>query len=748
MSPSLLTQLDSRRFAAIRAPWLIRLYRTIRTGSLMNPFWMVILFSCSWVTLGWSPGLAQEKGNSPNMLDNSPLLKPWTGPYGGVPPWNVVQTDEFVAAFDRAIEWAEAEVNRIAQANEPPTFENTIVALENGGAALDRLNAIFGVYSDNLNLGPVPDIERQVVPKLAAYEDRITQHEQLFKRIEAVHQSALRTTLTATQQRLIDKIYKEFVRKGAKLSAEQKARLSAINQRLATLFTEFSQNVLAEEQGYITWIENPADLAGLPDSFVAAMANAAREKGQPGKWAVTNTRSSIDPFLTYSDQRGLREQVWRRFYARGDNENQHDNKAIITEILRLRAERAKLLGYPTHAHWRLEPSMAKTPEATMDLMMKIWPKAVARVREEVADMQAIADQAQAGIRIEPWDYRYYAEKVRKAKYDLDFNQVKPYLQLDKLVDGMLWASGQLFGLQYRRVDQVPIFHPDVRVWEVLDPTGEHVGLFYLDPYAREGKRSGAWMTAYRVQKRIDNPVSSLVSNNSNFVKAAPDEPVLISWDDATTLFHEFGHALHGLCSKVQYPSQSGTNVPRDYVEFPSQIYEHWLSTPELLKQFAVHAETGESLPVELLEKIERAAKFNQGFATVEYLASALVDMKLHLAGDVTIDPSQFERETLGELGMPREMVMRHRMPHFAHIFSSDGYSAGYYSYLWADTLTADAAEVFKEVGSFYDPATARRLYETVLSAGDTLDPAEGFRRFRGRDVDPSALLRKRGFPVD
>ena len=723
-------------------------HRWVRTLPAVTPFFVLVMLWSVGAAIDPPLGLAQEKGTSRTMPADSPLLKPWTGPYGGVPPWDLVKPDEFVPAFERAIAEAEAEVNRIADASEPATFANTIVTLEQAGATLDRLNAIFGVHSDNLNVGPIPDIERQVVPKLAAYEDRITQNDRLFRRIEAVYQSDSRKALSAIQQRLVEKIYKEFVRKGAKLSAEQKARLSQINQRLATLFTEFSQNILAEEQGYITWIENPADLAGLPESLVAAMANAAQEKGQPGKWAVTNTRSSIDPFLTYADHRGLREQVWRNFYQRGDNGNAHDNKAIITEILKLRAERAKLLGYPTHAHWRLEPSMAKTPEATMELMTKIWPKAVARVREEVADMQAIADQAKTGIRIESWDYRYYAEKVRKAKYDLDFNQVKPYLQLDKLVDGMLWASTELFGLQYRQVENIPVFHPDVQVWEVLDSAGQHLGLFYLDPYAREGKRSGAWMTAYRVQKQIDQPVSPLVSNNSSFVKSAPGEPVLISWDDATTLFHEFGHALHGLCSKVQYPSQSGTNVPRDYVEFPSQINEHWLSTPELLQRFAVHYQTGQPLPAELLEKIERAAKFNQGFATVEYLASALVDMKLHLAGDVTIDPTQFERETLAELGMPREMVMRHRMPHFAHIFSSDGYSAGYYSYLWADTLTADAAEVFVEAGSFYDLPTAKRLYETVLSAGDTLDPAEGFRRFRGRDVDTRALLRKRGFPVE
>jgi peptidyl-dipeptidase Dcp len=456
----------------------------------------------------------------------------------------------------------------------------------------------------------------------------------------------------------------------------------------------------------------------------------------------------MDPFLTYAENRELREKVWRNYYSRGDNGDAHDNNAIITEILSLRAQRAKLLGYPTHAHWRLDPQMAKVPEAAMDLMLRIWPKAVKRVAEEVADMQRVADEADDKITIEAWDYRYYAEKVRKAKYDLDFNEVKPYLQLDRLREAMMWASTQLYGLQYKRLTDLPVFHPDVEVWEVTGTNGEHIGVWYFDPYAREGKRSGAWMTDYRAQDKLDGPTTTIVSNNSNFVKGRVGEPVLISWDDAVTLFHEFGHALHGLLSNVTYPSQSGTNVARDYVEFPSQLNEHWLSTPEVLSKFAVHVETGKPLPKELLEKIDRAATFNEGFTTVEFLASALIDMKLHLAGDTPIDPDKFERETLESLAMPKQIVMRHRTPHFSHIFSGDDYSAGYYSYLWADALTADAAEAFKVAGSFYDKEVAKRLYEHVMSVGDTIDPAEGFRRFRGRDVDTDALLRKRGFPVE
>lgn len=691
--------------------------------------------------------VSQEPSGDKKVSFDSVLLRPWPGPYGGVPPWNEVRTEEFVPAFDAAIEMHNREIDAIAKNPAAPTFENTIEALEKTGKTLQRVTTIFDVYSSNLNVGPIPDIERAVVPKLAAHEDSITQNEALFNRVAKVYETIDSGNYSLAQRRLLEDRYKNFVRRGAKLSTEEKNKLAQINTRLASLFTEFSQNVLADEGSYVTWIEDEKDLAGLPQSVIDAMAAAAEQRGKPGQWAVTNTRSSMDPFLTYADNRELREVVWKNYYSRGDNGDEHDNNAIITEILKLRAVRAKMLGYETHAHWRLEPQMAKHPQAAMDLMMKVWPKAVARVAEEVADMQRVADAEGAKIKIEPWDYRYYAEKVRKEKYDLDFNLVKPYLQLEKLREGMMWAAGQVYGFQFKPITDVPVFHPDVRVWEVLDTAGKHVGLWYLDPYAREGKRSGAWMTDYRPQERLSGEITTIVSNNSNFVKGAPGQPVLISWDDAVTLFHEFGHALHGLCSDVKYPSQSGTNVASDYVEFPSQINEHWLSTPEVLSKFAVHFETGEPMPQELVDKIKKASTFNQGFGTVEYLGSAIVDMKLHLAGDVPIDPDKFERETLKELGMPAEIVMRHRTPHFSHIFSSDGYSAGYYSYLWSDALTADAAAVFEAAGSYYDPATAKSLNDNIFSVGDTIDPADAFRAFRGRDVDTSALLRKRGFPV-
>jgi peptidyl-dipeptidase Dcp len=684
---------------------------------------------------------------APEANVQNPLLAPWSGPYGGVPPFERVKVEQFKPALETAMTEALAEIDKIANDPAPPTFENTIVGLERSGRALDRVSNIFGIYSSTMSTPDFQKVEEEMAPKLAAFSDQITQNEKLFKRIAAVYDAREKGTLTAEQKRLVWLDYTNFVRAGAKLDATAKKRMSEINQRLASLYTKFSQNLLADETDYVLFLDKESDLSGLPESLRSAAASAAEQRGQKGKWAITNTRSSMEPFLTYSDRRDLREKVWKTYYSRGDHGDAHDNNAIITEILKLRAERAKLLGFQTHAHWRLENTMARTPERAMQLMEAVWKPAVARVREEVTDMQAIADKEGAKIKIEPWDYRYYAEKVRKAKYDLDQNEVKPYLQLEKLREGMFWVAGQLFGFQFTPVTDVPVYQPDMRVYKVTDPAGKQVGLWYFDPYARPGKQSGAWMNAYRNQERFEKDITTIVSNNTNFVKGKPGEPILISWDDATALFHEFGHALHGLSSNVTYPSLSGTAVARDYVEFPSQLLEHWLSTPEVLNKFALHYQTGQPMPAALLQKIEKASRFNQGFATVEYLASALVDMKLHLAGDQTIDPDKFEKDTLAELGMPSEIVMRHRTPQFGHVFSGDGYSAGYYSYIWSDTLSADAWEAFTAAGGPYDKAVAKRLRDDIFSIGNTVDPAEAYKKFRGREPGIAALMRKRGFPV-
>ena len=679
----------------------------------------------------------------------NPLTTAWTGPYGGVPPFAAARVVDLGPALATGMADQLAAIDRIASDPSPPTFDNTIAALERSGRMLGRVEAIYGVYAGALSDDAVQEVERTMAPRLAACSDQITQNERLFARIAAVYESRNQSQLSPEQQRVTWLTYTHFVRNGAKLDADAKAELSRLNADLATLTTTFSQNLLRDENEGVVFLDDAAELAGLSQALCNAAAEAAEARGQKGRWAIPNTRSSVETFLTYAHRRDLREKVWRMFIDRGAGGGATDNHAIVARTLQLRARRAQLLGHPTHAHWRLEDSMAKTPERAMELMEAVWPRAVGRVREEVADMQAVADAEGAPIRIAPWDYRFYAEKVRLVKYDLDEREITPYLQLEQLREGMFFTANKLFGLSFQQVDprEVPTYHPDVRAWVVRDAAGAVAGLWYFDPFARIGKQSGAWMSSFRQQELFDGDVPAIVSNTCNFAKPPAGEPSLISWDDATTLFHEFGHALHGLCSRVNYPSVSGTNVAQDYVEFPSQVLEHWLSTPEVLDRFARHHETGQPIPSELVAKISRAATFNEGFTTVEFLASALIDMKLHLAGATPIDPAAFEHDTLHGLGMPEEIVMRHRTPQFGHIFSGDGYSAGYYSYLWADTLTADAWEAFAEAEGPWDKAVAARLHDHVFSVGNTIDPADGYRAFRGRDASIGALLRKRGFPA-
>jgi peptidyl-dipeptidase Dcp len=675
-----------------------------------------------------------------NLLEDK-----WQGPYGGVPPFDKVTVSQFKPALEDAMKDNLREIDDIVNQKDAPTFENTIVALEKSGKKLERVQTIYDIWSTTMSDKEFQDVENEMAPKLAEFSDKIVQNAKLFSRIETVYNSPDKSKLTPEQQRLVWNYYTNFVSAGAKAKPESKPRLAEINKELAEITTKFSQNLLADEgEKYLT-LTKEDELAGLPATLKNGYAASAASRKMDNAWVVNNTRSSIDPFLTYSSRRDLREKAWRMFTTRGDNGDAHDNNDLVKRILVLRQERARLLGFNTHAEWRLQNSMAKSPQRAMDLMTSVWPAAIKRVSEEVRDMQAIADKEDAKITIEPWDYKYYSEKVRIAKYDLDQNEVKEYLQLEKLREGMFWVAGQLFNFSFTPVTDVPVYHPDVRVWEVKDKTsGKHIGLWYFDAYARDGKKSGAWMNAYRNQQKMQD-VSTIVSNNSNFVKGKPGEPVLISWDDAETLFHEFGHALHGLSSNVTYPSLSGTNVFRDYVEFPSQLLEHWLSTPEVLNKYAVNYKTGQPIPQSLVDKIKKASTFNEGFATTEYLASALIDMKLHMTDASKIDPKKFEKEELDKLGMPKELVMRHRIPQFAHIFSGDAYSAGYYSYLWADVLTADAYQAFVEGSGPYDMNVAKRLREDVFSVGNTIDPEIGYRKFRGHDANPDALMRKRGF---
>ncbi len=687
-------------------------------------------------------------GKPPLLKEEPPmeniLLTPWSGPHGGLPPFDHVTAIELDRALAQGMDMARAQFEAIAQQGDSPTFVNTIIALEKAGRPLDRARRMLDTFTSSLNDAPMQELEGRVRPKLAAFDDEFIQNAPLFARIRAVHEGREKATLDAEQQRLVNEVYRGFVRSGAALSAPQKLRLKAVNQELATLYTQFGQNLLKDESERFLRFTDAADLAGLPQSFCDAARVAAESRGHTHGWLLSNTRSSIEPFLTYATCRDLRQKAWRMYVERGEHDGPNDNKPIITQVLRLRRERAHLLGYASHAHWATDDGMAKTPQAAMQLMMKVWKAAAARAREEVRDMQAMADPHEVDKPLQPWDYRFYAEKVRHAKFDFDGEAVRPYLQLNNMRDAMFWSAKKLFGLEFSPIPNVPTFHPDVEVYQVMRQD-QLAGLWYFDPYARDGKHSGAWMSEYRSQEHIDAPIAPIVSNNANFVRGAAGAPVLISWDDAVTMFHEFGHALHGLCSQVRYPSLSGTRVSRDFVEFPSQLNEHWLDTPEVLQNFAKHCQSGEPVSAALMQKIHAAKTFNQGFHTVEYLAAAIYDLKIHsVQSDAPIDPIAFEQQVMAEIDCPKEIVMRHRPTQFAHIFSGDGYSAGYYSYIWADTLTADAAEAFSEAGSFFDAATAQRYLETILSVGNAVPPEQAFAAFRGRNVDTAALMRDRG----
>lgn len=678
--------------------------------------------------------------------NHSPLLAPWTGPYGGVPPLDRLDAELFPEALQAAIDEARAEVEAIAAGAEPPTFENTLAALERTGTARDRVERLFAVARENVSTPALQAVEHDWLPRLAAASDEVFLNPALFARIDAVAASADTAALEPDQQRLTRRVHDLFVRRGARLDAAGKARLSRVNQEMAGLFAEFRRKVLAEEDAW-TVLQSDPDLAGLPAAVAAAAAAAAAERHIRAAGIVVNTRSSVDPFLAFSSRRDLRERVWRAFKMRGDNGNVHDTNGVIVRIVGLRSERATLLGYPSHAHWQMADSMAREPAAAHALMAQVWPAALARVREDVRDLRAMAAAEGEPTDVQPWDYLYLAEKVRKARYDLDQTAIKPYLALDNMVAAAIWSAERRFDLAFREITgRVPVFHPDVRVWEVTDgPSGAHRGLFYLDNFARAGKRSGAWAVSYRDQHRLDGPVPPAVSNNNNFMRGAPGEPVLISLDDLRTLFHEFGHGLHALLQEIRYPSLAST--PADFAELPSQVNENWMLTREVLDRFARHCETGAPMPDDMVERIQRSRQFNQGYATVEYLAAAILDLDLHATPRATFDPAAFERETLGRLGMPREIALRHRLTHFDHLFGSDEYAGGYYSYLWADVMAADAWQAFREAADGpWDRAVAERFRRHVLAEGNATDRAEAYRRFRGRDPDPRALFEARGLP--
>jgi peptidyl-dipeptidase Dcp len=674
----------------------------------------------------------------------NPLLAKWTAPFE-LPPFERIEPKHFRPAIDKAIADHKAEVEKILSNAVAPTFANTVGAMEKAGALLTRVLRVFYNLTSAHTNPELQAIERDIAPILSKHGTEISLDPRLFERVDAIFKRGTRQKLDDEQRRVLERTHAGLVRAGAKLGPEAKQRMSEINARLATLGTTFAQNVLADEQAYKLILEDEADLAGLPDFVRAAAKRAGDDLGHPGKHVITLARSSIESFLQFSTRRDLREAAFAAWVRRGEGGGEHDNRAVATEILSLRAERARLLGYDTFAKFRLEDAMAKTPEAVRGLLDEVWTAAVKKAGEERALLQAQVDSEGGNFQIEAWDWRHYAEKVRKAKYDLDEGEIKPYLQLDQMIAAAFDTATRLFGITFTERTDLPKYHPDVRTWEVKRADGSHLGVFIGDYFARPSKRSGAWMSAFRGQQKLKADIRPIIVNVLNFARGAASEPTLLSFTDARTLFHEFGHALHGLLSDVTYPSIAGTAVSTDFVELPSQLYEHWLEEPDVLKRFARHHKTGEPMPDELLKRLKAANTFNQGFSTIEYVSSALADMELHALGDFTgFDLSRFEAEMLKRIGMPREIVMRHRLPHFSHIFSGGGYAAGYYSYMWSEVMDADAFDAFEETGNAFDPATAKKLSEFIYSAGNRRDPAEAYTAFRGRLPTPVAMMRNRG----
>ncbi|NKB49037.1 MAG: peptidase M3 [Alphaproteobacteria bacterium] len=681
----------------------------------------------------------------------NPAIATWAGPLG-LPEFAQIEDSDFEAAFAAAFPAHLAEIEAIANNPDDPTFENTIVALERAGELLARASGIFWNLSGANTNDTLQALERKLSPEFSRHRSAITMNAALFARIDALYQSRENLGLDSEADRVLELKWKSFVRSGAQLNQTDQTRLAEINERLASLGTAFSQNVLADESEYALVLETSEDLAGLPDFVIAGMAAAADERGHQGKHAVTLSRSIIEPFLTFSTRRDLREAVFKAWVARGEGPGARDNRPLVAEMVKLRAEKAALLGYDSFAHFKLDDTMAKTPENVRSLLGTMWEKASGRAAEEAADLSNLIAAEGHNHDVAPWDWRHYAEKVRAARYDFNEAEIKPYLQLDRMIEAAFDTAQKLFGITFREHEDVRAYHPDVRVFEVLDADGGRRAIFLADYFSRPSKRSGAWMSDFQEQHKLsgdgsDAGQTAIVVNVMNFAKAPAGQPVLITMDDARTLFHEFGHALHGMLSDVTYPSISGTSVSRDFVELPSQLYEHWLSVPEVLRRFAVHHETGEAIPDALLDKMRAAEKFNKGFANVEFTSSALVDMAFHALDPeqtANIDPLAFQAEVLAGLDMPAAIVMRHATLHFSHVFAGDGYSAGYYSYMWSGVLDSDAFQAFKEAGDSFDSATAKKLRRYIYSSGGSLDPEDAYIAFRGKLPTPDALLEKEG----
>jgi peptidyl-dipeptidase Dcp len=683
------------------------------------------------------------QNTAPAQAPTNPLLKAWQTPFQ-TPPFDEIAPEHFLPAFERAFVDHSSEIAAITHDPSTPDFANTITALERSGKLLAKVAAVFYDLVSAHSNPAILEIDKEVSLRMARHWSPIMMNAVLFGRIAMLHDNRGSLKLTGEELRLLERTYTRFHRAGAGLSEEAKKRMAEINERLAHLGTTFSHHLLGDEQDWFLELSE-ADCAGLSDSFVAAARAAAEERGMAGKALLTLSRSSVEPFLKSSARRDLREKVFKAFTARGDNGNDNDNTAVIVEILALREESAKLLGFPTYAAYRLEDSMAKTPQAVRGLLERVWKPARARALADRDELQALITEEGGNFALAPWDWRYYAEKLRQRRANFDDAAIKPYLALDHMIEAAFDCATRLFGVTFTERRDIPVWHPDVRVWEVSDAAGRHKALFYGDYYARSSKRSGAWMTSLRDQQKLDGEIAPLILNVCNFVKGADGQPSLLSPDDARTLFHEFGHGLHGMLSNVTYPSLSGTSVFTDFVELPSQLYEHWQEQPQVLQRFARHYQTGEPLPEDLLRRFLAARKFNQGFATVEFVSSALIDLEFHTQpAAASRDVRAFERAELEKIGMPQEIAMRHRPQQFGHIFSGDHYAAGYYSYMWSEVMDADAFGAFEEAGNIFDPAVAKRLHDDIYSSGGSLDPEDAYVAFRGREPEPDALLRRRG----
>ncbi|WP_316185212.1 MULTISPECIES: M3 family metallopeptidase [unclassified Bradyrhizobium] len=673
----------------------------------------------------------------------NPLLKAWETPHQ-TPPFDAIKPEHFLPAFERAFADHAAEIAAITHDPAEPDFANTITALERSGKLLSKVSAVFYDLVSAYSNPQILEIDKEVSLRMARHWNPIQMNAVLFGRVARLHENRKTLDLTGEEIRLLERTYTRFRRAGAGLSEEAKTRMAEINERLAQLGTTFSHHLLGDEQDWFLELSED-DRAGLSEQFIAAAKAAAEERGLPGKAIVTLSRSAVEPFLQSSARRDLREKVYKAFTARGNNGNANDNKAIIGEILSLREEAAKIMDFPNYAAYRLEDSMAKTPEAVRGLLERVWKPARAKALADRDELQKLITEEGGNFKLEAWDWRFYAEKLRQAKANFDDDAIKPYLTLDNMIAAAFDCATRLFGITFAERKDIPVWHPDVRVWEIRDPAGKHKALFYGDYFARASKRSGAWMTSLRDQQKLDGEVAPLIINVCNFARGAEGQPALLSPDEARTLFHEFGHGLHGLLSNVTYPSLSGTSVFTDFVELPSQLYEHWQERPEVLQRFARHYQTGEPLPDDLLNRFLAARRFNQGFATVEFVASALVDLEFHTQpASAAKDVGAFERAELEKIGMPAEIAMRHRPTQFGHIFSGDHYASGYYSYMWSEVMDADAFGAFEEAGNIFDPAVAKRLHDNVYSSGGSVDPEAAYVAFRGREPEPDALLRRRG----